>query len=172
MSPRLVVACALIAASTAEAAPQLLVGARGGIFIPASSSLRPGPLVGVAAELAPFPLRQLALVVEYQRSFHDFISGGHRFPAHQDSAAAGLSFRIDVGPVIPYATALGQYSILTVAQQSVSDWSGALALGFFVPLGRHFFVGAQARYGYALSTRQFPSGSIFQGQLGYRAGPF
>ncbi len=148
------------------------MGARGGIFIPAASRLRPGPLAGLAVEVAPFPTRQLALVAEYQRSFHDFISGGQRFDAHQDAAALGLELRLDVGPVIPYATALGQYSILTVAQQSVSDWSGALALGFFVPLGRHFFVGAQARYGYALSTRQFPSGSIFQGQLGYRAGKF
>jgi hypothetical protein len=162
----------LLSACALASAPQLLMGARGGVFLPASPRLRPGALAGLTVEIAPFPLRQLALVAEYQRSFHDFISGGRAFDAHQDSAALGVEFRFDVGPVVPYAAALGQYSVLSVASQHAADWSGALGLGFYVPLGRHLFLGAQARYGYAFSTRQFPSGTIFQGQVGYRVGRF
>lgn len=166
MLPALVSACLL------ATAPQLLAEARGGIFLPAASQLRPGPVAGVSVGVAPFPFRQLALVAEYQRSFHDLVSGGRRFDAHQDSVAVGAELRLDIGPVIPYAAGLAQYSILSVANARASDWSGALGLGFYVPLGTHFFLGAQARYGYALSTRRFPSGSIFEGQLGYRAGRF
>ncbi|HZH02840.1 MAG TPA: hypothetical protein VEY30_03580, partial [Myxococcaceae bacterium] len=120
----------LAVSASALAAPQLMVAAQGGIFVPSATALRPGPLAGFSLGISPW--RQFALVAAVQRSTHDFNAVNRSFRARQDAASFGLEYRVDVGPVVPYAAALGQYSRLQILNDLRTDWSGALGLGFYV----------------------------------------
>jgi len=145
--------------------PTTLVGAHAGATLAPIDRASLGPGAGVAADLSIH--RQFALELSIDASRHQTPSNGAALLAF---VGAGLQYRIDLAPVVPYLTASVRYVSLTARGTSGNDWEGALSLGAIVPFGKSWFFGADATYGYGFSSGAFPLTSAYSLRIGWRSG--
>lgn len=154
----------------ARASPQLLVGVGGGVSSPGVPRAAYGPLVTVGVEgTLGFPL---SLRVDLETSRHQLLDGS----LQRTELSAGLSYRLDVATVVPYASGLVRYGRLSGSgadpREPETSLGGVLALGALLPVGRWFYLGLEARYGAGLPPAAFPTTSAYLLRAGLRLGEF
>ncbi len=158
--------CALPAAAQV----QVLAGARGGVALPGDAGLPAGPMAGVDVTVRMH--RLLAAEATLEQSLHTRELSGTAQDAWFTAWSLGLQYRLDVAQVVPYAV-LGVEGTreTTLGRTLHSDYGAVFGFGFFWPLGRHLYWGAEARYGIG-TDGAFPTRQAYLARLGWRSAAF
>ena len=154
-------------AAPAHAWPQTLVGVRAGALAPGLTNVDVGPSLGVSASLAV--LRQLAAELAFDQSVHFFPKG----QAALSALSLGFQVRLDAAPAVPFlGVALSGSRYSPPAGEAVLGLSGALFAGALFPLGEHWVLGAEVRYGAQLTTGDWPTSTAVCLLFAWRSGEF
>lgn len=151
-------------------AQQVTVSTRAGVSAPSALGLTAGPSLSVDGAVTVFRLLAVELTVE--QSVHLVTGTVNAVPAGITAADVGLQYRLDVASVIPYAsTGLELHRAATNAGVIDFGLGGYAAVGVLLPLGEHWFAGAEARYAAGADGR-IPVRQLYALSFGWRSGAF